>query len=99
MRVLLGSDSAAENSSQNMFEVMKTTTLLQRVAALEATLLPPWKVLELATINGAKALGIEKEVGTLEPGKKADLIGIDLSSRIREEASYHFCLSHVWFCG
>lgn len=79
--VSLGSDSTAANNSQDMFEVMKTTTLLQRVAALDATLLPPWEVLELATINGAKALGIEKEVGTLEPGKRADLIGIDLSTR------------------
>jgi 5-methylthioadenosine/S-adenosylhomocysteine deaminase len=78
--VSLGSDSTAANNSQDMFEVMKTTTLLQRVSALDATLLPPWEVLELATINGAKALGIEKEVGTLEPGKRADLIGIDLFS-------------------
>jgi 5-methylthioadenosine/S-adenosylhomocysteine deaminase len=78
--VSLGSDSTAANNSQDMFEVMKTSTLLQRVAALDATLLPPWDVLELATINGARALGIEKDVGTLEPGKRADLIGIDLTS-------------------
>ena len=78
--VSLGSDSTAANNSQDMFEVMKTTALLQRVANLDASLLPPWEVLELATIHGAKALGMEKEIGTLEPGKRADLIGIDFSS-------------------
>jgi 5-methylthioadenosine/S-adenosylhomocysteine deaminase len=78
--VSLGSDSTAGNNSQDMFEVMKTSSLLQRVATLDATLLPPWDVLELATMNGAKAVGIEKDVGSLEPGKRADIIGIDLSS-------------------
>ncbi len=79
--VCLGTDSTAGNNSQDMFEVMKTTTLLQRVAGLDATLLPPWEVIELATIGAARALGLEKEMGTLEVGKRADLIGIDLSSR------------------
>lgn len=92
INVSLGSDSTAGNNSQDMFEVMKTTTLLQRVGNLDATLLPPWEVLELATLNGAKALGLEKEIGTLEEGKRADLIGIDFSSSphaiaIHDEAS------------
>ena len=78
--VSLGTDSTAGNNVQDMFEVMKTTTLLQRVASLDATLLSPWEVLELATINGAKALGLEDEIGTIEPGKRADLIGIDFSA-------------------
>lgn len=77
--VSLGTDSTAANNSQDMFEVMKTTTLLQRVTALDPSLLPPWDVLELATVCGAKCVGLSDEVGTLEPGKRADLIGIDLS--------------------
>jgi 5-methylthioadenosine/S-adenosylhomocysteine deaminase len=95
--VSLGSDSTAGNNSQDMFEVMKTTTLLQRVVALDATLLPPWDVLELATVNGAKALGMEKEVGTLEPGKRADLIGIDLSSSPHNVAM-HSEVSQIVHC-
>ena len=79
INVSLGTDSTAGNNSQDMFEVMKTTTLLQRVANLDATLLPPWEVLELATVHGARALGLEKEIGTLEEGKRADLIGLDFS--------------------
>jgi len=77
--VSLGSDSTAANNSQDMFEVMKSASLLQRVANLDAALLPPWETLELATLGGAKALGLEQEVGTLEKGKRADLIGIDFS--------------------
>jgi 5-methylthioadenosine/S-adenosylhomocysteine deaminase len=80
VNVSLGTDSTAGNNSQDMFEVMKATTLLQRVATLDATLLPPWEVLELATVNGARALGLEKEIGSLEAGKRADLIGLDFSS-------------------
>jgi 5-methylthioadenosine/S-adenosylhomocysteine deaminase len=79
INVSLGTDSTAGNNSQDMFEVMKTTTLLQRVANLDATLLPPWEVLELATVHGARALGLEKEIGTLEEGKRADVIGLDFS--------------------
>jgi len=79
VNVSLGTDSTAGNNTQDMFEVMKATTLLQRVATLDATLLPPWEVLELATVNGARALGLEKEIGSLEVGKRADLIGIDFS--------------------
>jgi 5-methylthioadenosine/S-adenosylhomocysteine deaminase len=80
VNVSLGTDSTAGNNTQNMFEVMKATTLLQRVTSFDATLLPPWEVLELATINGARALGLEKEIGSLEVGKRADFIGIDFSS-------------------
>jgi 5-methylthioadenosine/S-adenosylhomocysteine deaminase len=80
VNVSLGTDSTAGNNTQDMFEVMKATTLLQRVATLDATLLPPWEVLELATVKGARALGLENEIGSLEVGKRADLIGIDFSS-------------------
>ncbi len=80
VNVALGTDSTAGNNTQDMFEVMKATTLLQRVATLDATLLPPWEVLEMATIHGAKALGLESEIGALAVGKRADLIGIDFSS-------------------
>ncbi len=95
--VSIGSDSTASNNTQDMFEVTKITSLLQRVHNLDATLLPPWEVLELATINGAKALGMEKEIGTLEPGKRADLIGIDLTSSAHG-VTMHSEISQIVHC-
>ena len=95
--VSLGSDSTAANNSQDMFEVMKTTTLLQRVANLDASLLPPWDTLELATLGGARALGLEEEVGTLEVGKRADLIGIDFS-RSAHAVAMHSEVSQIVHC-
>jgi 5-methylthioadenosine/S-adenosylhomocysteine deaminase len=95
--VALGSDSTAGNNSQDMFEVMKTATLLQRVALEDATVLPPWEILELATINGAKALGLANEIGTLEAGKRADLIGLDFSCSPHATAM-HSEISQVVHC-
>ena len=97
LTVSLGSDSTAANNSQDMFEVMKTAALLQRVATLDASVLPPWEVLELATINGAKALGLENEIGTLESGKRADLIGIDFS-RSPHAIALHSEVSQIVHC-
>jgi len=62
-----------------MFETMKTATLLQKLAYSNPSVLPVYDVLEMATINGAEALGLENSIGSLEPGKKADVILIDLS--------------------
>lgn len=95
--VSLGSDSTAGNNSQDMFEVMKTATLLQRVALEDATVLPPWETLELATVNGAKALGLVKEIGTLEAGKRADLIGLDFSCSPHATAM-HSEISQIVHC-
>ena len=71
--VSLGADGAACNNTLDMFQEMKLAGLIQKpirgVKALSAQ-----KILELATIGGAKALGIEKETGSLEVGKKADVI-------------------------
>jgi len=75
----LGTDGAASNNSLDMFETMKFGALLQKLAYSDPTVLPAYEVLRMATISGAKALGLEKEIGTLEAGKKADLILVDLS--------------------
>jgi 5-methylthioadenosine/S-adenosylhomocysteine deaminase len=74
----LGSDGIKENNRIDLFQEMKIASLLQRVHRLDATLLPPEDVLRMATINGARALGLEHELGSLEPGKKADLVLVDL---------------------
>ncbi len=72
--VSLGVDGAASNNSQDMIELMKLTALQHKVNKLDPLAMSAEKVLELATIDGAKAIGMEDEIGSLEVGKKADLI-------------------------
>ncbi len=80
VNVSLGTDGAASNHTQDMFEVMKTTSLLQRVRTGRPGVLSPYQILRMATCGGAKALGIGDTVGTIEPGKRADIIVVDPSS-------------------
>lgn len=70
----LGLDGPASNDSQDMLQTMKVAALLQKVHHLQATAMTAPQVLELATIGGARALGLDAEVGSLEPGKQADLV-------------------------
>ncbi|MEW6623356.1 MAG: amidohydrolase family protein [Bacillota bacterium] len=73
LTVSLASDGAASNDSQDMIETMKNATLLQKVFSRDASLLPAPEVLKMATINGARAIGKEKTIGSLEVGKRADM--------------------------
>ena len=75
--VSLGTDGAASNNSLDMFETMKTCALLQKAHRWDATVLPAQQVLDLATIEAAKALGVADKVGCIETGKQADLIVVD----------------------
>jgi 5-methylthioadenosine/S-adenosylhomocysteine deaminase len=79
VNVGLGTDGPASNNSLDMFETMKFAALLQKLAYRDPEILPAYDVLKMTTINGAKALGLEKDVGSLEVGKKADVILLDLS--------------------
>ena len=75
--VSLGADGAACNNRLDMFTEMRTAALLQKVThGPEA--LPAWRTLRMATIDGAKAMGLEREIGSLEPGKRADVIVVRL---------------------
>jgi 5-methylthioadenosine/S-adenosylhomocysteine deaminase len=78
--VSLGTDGAASNNNLDLFQEMKTATLLQKVHNLDPTVLPARKVLEMATSGGANALGLEDEIGTIEVGKKADLILVNMKA-------------------
>lgn len=69
----LGLDGAASNNSNDMIELLKMTALLQKVHHRNPTIMTADKVIEMATIEGAKSLGIDNIVGSLEIGKKADL--------------------------
>jgi 5-methylthioadenosine/S-adenosylhomocysteine deaminase len=76
--VALGTDGAASNNSLDMFNEMKFAALLSKVHKLDPTTLPARVVLEMATINGAIALGLQDEIGSLEVGKKADIVMVDM---------------------
>jgi 5-methylthioadenosine/S-adenosylhomocysteine deaminase len=78
--VSLGTDGASSNNSLDMFETMKMAALLHKHSRWDATIVPAQIALDFATIEGAKTLGIDSEVGSIETGKKADLILVDLDS-------------------
>lgn len=75
----IGTDSATSNNALDMFAEIKTTSLLQKVATGNPTALDAYQALELATIGCARALHLDKKIGSLERGKKADLIIVNLT--------------------
>ncbi len=77
--VALGTDGAASNNDLDMLNEMQTASLLAKGVSENPSALPAHEALEAATLGGAKALGLEDDIGSLRPGKKADLIAIDLS--------------------
>ena len=80
VNVALGTDGAASNDNLDLLGEMRTAALLAKAVANDATALPAHQALRMATLNGAKALGIDDRVGSIEPGKAADLTAIDLSA-------------------
>lgn len=80
IHVALASDGPGSNNNQDMMEVLKTTALLAKLSTLDAMALMPDDVIRFATMGGAHAMGIPAEIGSLEVGKKADIILIDLDS-------------------
>jgi len=80
VNVALGTDGAASNNRQDMFEEIRQAALLAKGSTGQPTVLNARRALEMATLGGAKALGREKELGSLEVGKLADVIAVDLSA-------------------
>lgn len=78
INIALGTDGPASNNNQDLIESMKIAACLHKVNKLDPAIITAQDVLEMATINGAKALGLEHEIGSLEVGKKADLIIVDM---------------------
>ena len=78
--VALGSDQASGNNQNNIFNEMKLTALFNKIKFRDPTVMPAWEVLRLATIEGAQAIGLGDQIGSLESGKQADLILVDLSA-------------------
>ena len=79
VNVTLGTDGCASNDNLNMFEEMQLAALLPKGLAADPTQVSPWEVIEMATVNGARALGMESQTGSLAVGKAADLCVVDLS--------------------
>ncbi|NLW06994.1 MAG: amidohydrolase [Clostridia bacterium] len=74
VRVAIGTDSAASNNNLDMVAEMRTAALLAKGVSTDPTTVPASQALTMATLHGAMALGLDREIGTLEAGKKADLI-------------------------
>ncbi|MEX0943335.1 MAG: TRZ/ATZ family hydrolase [Pseudomonadales bacterium] len=80
VNVALGSDGAASNNNLDMLEEMRSAALMAKVVAMDATALNAHEALSIATINGARMIGMEAEIGSLEIGKQADITAVDVSS-------------------
>jgi 5-methylthioadenosine/S-adenosylhomocysteine deaminase len=76
--VALGSDQAAGNNCSNIFNEMKLTALFNKIKYGDPTIMGAWDVLRMATIEGARAIGLGDTIGSIEPGKQADLILVNL---------------------
>ncbi|MFK7829262.1 MAG: TRZ/ATZ family hydrolase [Congregibacter sp.] len=79
INVALGTDGAASNNDLNLFNEMHSAALLAKLSTGDATVMPASSALHMATLGGARALGLEAEIGSIRVGKQADLIAVDLS--------------------
>lgn len=82
INVTIGTDGQGSGSNLDMFDSMKFTALLQKGGFENATYMDSYDVLKMATINGAKALGVADEIGSIEEGKSADIIMVDLNTDV-----------------
>ncbi|MEY6432250.1 TRZ/ATZ family hydrolase [Thioalkalicoccus limnaeus] len=107
--VALGTDGAASNNDLNLLGEMRTAALLAKGVAHSAAAVPAATALRMATLNGARAFGLDREIGSLEPGKAADLVALDLRdshtqpiynpvSQLVYAAGRHQ-VRHVWVAG
>ena len=109
VNVAIGTDGAASNNDLDLLGETRTAALLAKAVAGSATALDAHRALRMATLNGARALGLESEVGSIEVGKAADLVAFDLSGLAQQPvydpvsqliyASSRECVKHVWVAG
>lgn len=109
VNLCLGTDGAASNNDLDIFQEMRLAALVGKGAAADAAAVDAWTVLRMATLNGARALGLEEQLGSVEPGKYADLVAVDLD-RLNSRPVYDPAsslvysasagqVSHVWVGG
>ncbi len=109
LNVTIGTDGAASNNDLDLFGELKTAAMLAKVVAGDASALSAHSALEMATLNGARALGREQELGSLVAGKLADLIAVDLSDPFLQPvydpashlvySNHGRAVSHSWIHG
>lgn len=109
INVCLGTDGAASNNDLDMFGEMRSAALLAKAVAGNASASNAEQSIRMATINGARALGLGDSIGSLEPGKKADIIAVDFSQLNTQPvydpvaqlvyAANSLQVSHVWING
>jgi 5-methylthioadenosine/S-adenosylhomocysteine deaminase len=109
VNVAVGTDGAASNNDLDLLGETRTATLLAKAVAGSATALDAHRALRMATLNGARALGIEAQVGSLEVGKAADIVAFDLSGLAQQPvydpvsqliyATGRDCVKHLWVAG
>lgn len=107
--VAVGTDGAASNNDLDLLGETRTAALLAKAVAGSASALDAHRALRMATLNGARALGLEAVTGSLELGKAADLVAFDLSGLAQQPiydpvsqllyASNRDCVRHVWVAG
>jgi 5-methylthioadenosine/S-adenosylhomocysteine deaminase len=93
INVALGTDGAASNNDLDMFGEMRSAALLAKLVSNDASSIPAATALQMATLNGARALGLEAEIGSLLPGKAADMVCVDLGQPATQPV--HNALSQV----
>ncbi|MCW2270297.1 TRZ/ATZ family hydrolase [Pseudomonas sp. JUb96] len=109
VNVAVGTDGAASNNDLDLLGETRTAALLAKAVAGSASALDAYRALRMATLNGARALGLEAVIGSLEIGKAADLVAFDLSGLAQQPiyepvsqliyASGRDCVKHVWVAG
>lgn len=97
VNVALGTDGAASNNDLDLHGEMRSAALLAKGVTGNAAAVPAAMALEMATLNGARALGLDDEIGSLRAGKSADVLAMDLSGI--ETQPVHDPLSHVVYAG
>ena len=109
INVAVGTDGAASNNDLDLLGETRTAALLAKAVANSATALDAHRALRMATLNGARALNLESEIGSIELGKAADLVAFDLSGLAQQPvydpvsqliyATGRDCVKHLWVAG
>jgi len=93
VNICLGTDGAASNNRLDIFTEMRTAALLAKAVARDASAMPEHAALRAATLGGARALGLSARIGSIEPGKRADLVAVQM--RAPELAPCYDPVSHL----
>ncbi|AZF04424.1 TRZ/ATZ family hydrolase [Pseudomonas sp. R5-89-07] len=109
VNVAIGTDGAASNNDLDLLGETRTAAMLAKAVAGSATALDAHRALRMATLNGARAMGLEQQIGSLEVGKAADIVAFDLSGLAQQPiydpvsqliyATGRDCVKHLWVAG